>query len=237
MKKLFFLFVLVLFSSISSADANNICKLTGKVIKVADGDTITILDSKKKQHRIRLAGIDAPERKQPFGKASKKYLSKLVYKKQVCINWHKKDKYKRKVGKVLLNDVDINFKIIDKGLAWHYKKYQKEQSKADQRKYAEAEIDAQLAVIGLWSRPDYIPPWKWRKGKRPKRISKQEKKRIILAKRKVKASPTDKFTCGIKRFCKHMDSCAEARFYLTQCHLKRLDRDHDGIPCESICGH
>jgi len=71
----------------------NACPLSGKVIKIADGDTITVLDSKRQQHKIRLAGIDAPERKQPYGKKSKRYLSSLVGRKTVCIDWHKKDRY------------------------------------------------------------------------------------------------------------------------------------------------
>ena len=216
--------------------SKGLCKLEGRVIKVKDGDTIVVLDTKKKQHIIRLAGIDAPEKKQPFGKKSKKYLSALIYKKQVCIDWYKYDRYRRKVGKVLLHNADINLKIIRVGLAWHYKKYQKEQTRQDERRYAESEIDAQLATIGLWSRPDYIAPWKWRKGTRPKKVSRQQKRKNIEAKRRAKPPANKEFRCGTKRFCKHMGSCSEARFYLTQCGLDRLDGDKDGIPCESICG-
>ena len=68
------------------------CRLSGKVIKVADGDTVTVLDSDREQHKIRFAGIDAPERGQPYGTAAKKFLSKIIHKKQVCVQWYKKDK-------------------------------------------------------------------------------------------------------------------------------------------------
>ena len=213
------------------------CKLRGIVIKVKDGDSIIVIDHFKKQHEIRLAGVDAPEYRQPFSKKSKIYLSKLIMKKQVCVNWYKVDIYNRKVGKVLLNKADVNLKLIDKGLAWHYKRFQKEQTKEDRKKYAESEIDARLATIGIWSRPDYIAPWKWRKGARPRKISRQEKRRIIDAKRRNKSLNKGDFNCGTKRFCGEMRSCSEARFYLTECGLRRLDGDHDSIPCESICGH
>lgn len=205
------------------------CKLRGKVIKIADGDTVTILDKDKAKHKIRLAGIDAPESKQPYGKSAKKYLSKMVGKKEICVEWYKHDKYKRKVGNLFVDDLDVNFEMVKAGYAWHYKKFQKEQSEEDQKRYAEEETKAKLAVIGLWSEPDPIAPWDWRDGVRPKK--KEEEK----PKPKVKKASSE-FSCGGKRFCKHMNSCAEARFYLNECGLGRLDRDKDGIPCEKLCG-
>ncbi|MCK5725461.1 MAG: thermonuclease family protein [Thiotrichaceae bacterium] len=223
-------------NAINQQTSRNIaCKLSGKVIKVVDGDSIVILDSNNKQHKIRLAGIDAPEYRQPFAKAAKKYLSRLIDRKAVCIDWYKQDIYKRKIGKVILKGADINFKMVNKGLAWHYKYYQKDQTKLDQKTYTEAEKNAQSATVGLWSEPDPIPPWRWRQGKRKKKISRADKSKMIQVKRRAKA-PVSGFSCGSKYFCKHMMSCAEARFYLTQCGLVRLDRDRDGIPCESICG-
>lgn len=205
------------------------CKLRGKVIRIADGDTVTILDKNKESHKIRLAGIDAPERKQPYGKASKKYLSSMVGKKEVCVEWYKFDKYKRKIGNLFIDDLDVNYEMVLAGYAWHYKKFQKEQSEEDQIRYAEIETKAKLAVIGLWSEPDPIAPWDWRDGVRPKK--KEEQKTIP----KIKKANSG-FSCDGKRFCKHMNSCAEARYYLNECGLGRLDRDKDGIPCEKLCG-
>lgn len=101
--------------------------LLGRVVGVADGDTITILDASNTQYKIRLAGIDAPEKKQPFGQASKKSLSDLVYDKSVQVDWSKTDRYKRIVGKVYVNDLDANLEQVKRGLAWHYSKYKKEQ--------------------------------------------------------------------------------------------------------------
>ena len=223
----------ILFSVISPKIAFSECKLTGKVVKITDGDSIVVLDRTKKQHKIRLMGIDAPERKQPFGKKSKQYLSSLIGKKWVCVDWHKLDKYKRKIGKIIFNKADVNYQMVKKGFAWHFKRYEKEQARNDAKKYAIAEVKARSSLIGVWSEPDPIAPWDWRKGKRPIILNNQQKQVAIQTKRQ--ATPKGNYQCGEKRYCKHMDSCAEAKFYLTQCRLSRLDRDHDGIPCESIC--
>lgn len=142
------------------------CNLAGKVIRVTDGDSITVLDSKKGQHKIRLAGIDAPERKQPYGKVARQFLAKQVFKKQVCVSWYKRDKYKRLVGIVSIDDEDMNLKILSAGLAWHYKQYQKEQSKSDRTRYSEAQEAAEDDDIGLWGDRNPVPPWLWRRGER-----------------------------------------------------------------------
>ena len=93
--------------------------IEGKVVKVADGDTITVLDSSKEQHRVRLAGIDAPEKGQPFGNASRKKLGELVAGKEVRVEFEKYDRYKRVVGKVLVRPPDCPScdKTLDAGLA------------------------------------------------------------------------------------------------------------------------
>ena len=92
----------------------------GKVVAVADGDTITILTSAKEQVKIRLHGIDAPERGQDFGTKSKQALSDLVFGKQVRIETEGKDRYGRVIGTVFVDGVDVNLAMVDMGLAWHY---------------------------------------------------------------------------------------------------------------------
>jgi endonuclease YncB( thermonuclease family) len=144
--------------------------LSGKVIGVADGDTITILDSSNTQHKIRLAGIDAPEKVQPFGQVSKQNLSDMVFGKMVMVDWQKRDRYQRIVGKVLLNDRDVNLEQLRAGLAWHYKKYQHEQSVDDRVRYAGIEEEARLAKSGLWRVGTPIPPWDWRKRQRTQKM-------------------------------------------------------------------
>lgn len=110
--------------------------ITGKVVSVADGDTITVLDADKTQHKIRLNGIDAPEKAQPFGQLSKQSLSDLVFGKTVQIDANKVDRYGREVGKVLVDGVDTNLEQVRRGLAWHYKAYQREQQPEDRLTYA-----------------------------------------------------------------------------------------------------
>lgn len=102
------------------------CKLQGKVIKVTDGDTVNVLDADKTTHKIRLAGIDAPELGQAYGQAARKFLAKQVNQKTVCVDWHKRDKYQRLVGVIKHEGRDVNLDIVKAGYAWHYKKYQKE---------------------------------------------------------------------------------------------------------------
>ncbi|WP_219988785.1 thermonuclease family protein [Leucothrix pacifica] len=142
------------------------CNLQGKVVKLADGDSITVLDDDKVQHKIRLSGIDAPERNQPYGKAAKQFLSDKIFGKTVCVGWYKKDKYRRLVGVVRINDQDVNYQLVEAGLAWHYKYYQKEQSAYDRVKYAEAQEQAEDNKRGLWQERKPITPWDWRKGER-----------------------------------------------------------------------
>ena len=136
--------------------------LLGKVIHAADGDTITVLDDTNAQHKIRLAGIDAPEKRQAFGNVSKQSLADMVAGQSVAVEWVKVDKYRRKVGKVLLDGLDCNLVQIKRGLAWHYKQYQREQSPTDQKSYAAAEIDARAAKLGTWRDTDLTPPWEFR---------------------------------------------------------------------------
>jgi endonuclease YncB( thermonuclease family) len=132
--------------------------LIGKVIGITDGDTITVIDSDKTEHKIRLMGIDAPEKKQDFGNESKKALSNYIYQKEVSVEYKKQDRYKRKVGKIILGKEDICLQMIKDGMAWHYKDYEKEQSKTDRDLYRQAELKAREEKIGLWQDSKAIKP-------------------------------------------------------------------------------
>lgn len=139
--------------------------IEGRVVGVADGDTITVLDASKVQHKIRLAGIDAPEKKQAFGQRSKQSLSDLVFNKAVTVETNKRDKYQREVGKVLVDGTDANLEQVKRGMAWFYRQYQREQSPNDRRLYEAAEDAAKADKRGLWHDADPTPPWKFRKNK------------------------------------------------------------------------
>lgn len=136
--------------------------LQGFVVGISDGDTITVLDASKTQYKVRLAGIDAPEKKQAFGTASKESLSDLVYKRQVQIEYQKEDRYGRIVGKVMVDGIDANLAQVRAGLAWHYKAYQKEQSEEGRLEYSRAEAEARGVGKGLWLDGRAVPPWEWR---------------------------------------------------------------------------
>jgi endonuclease YncB( thermonuclease family) len=151
----------LLFTAPSGADT-----LQGRVVAVTDGDTVKVLDASNTQWKIRLMGIDAPEKKQAFGIRSKSNLSDLVFGKTVTVEYSKKDKYGRTVGKILVNGVDANLEQIKAGMAWHYKKYAKEQPMADRETYAQAVEQARARQRGLWSEAEPVPPWDWRKAKK-----------------------------------------------------------------------
>lgn len=157
MLKLARIFCLLVLSNAASGST-----IEGRVIGVADGDTITVLDDAHTQHKIRLAGIDAPEKKQPFGQRSKESLSELVYSKTVTVETDKRDRYGREVGKVLVNGLDANLEQVKRGMAWHYKAYEREQSATDRQVYADAEKEASAARHGLWADGDPVPPWEFR---------------------------------------------------------------------------
>ena len=142
--------------------------LNGTVVGISDGDTITVLDKLSKQHKVRLMGIDAPEKSQAFGSEAKQTLSNYIYKKEVSVEYKKFDKYKRFVGKVTLDGQDICLKMIVDGMAWHYTEYDKEQSKTDRDLYREAEATAKEMKIGLWAAKQLVSPWIFRNKLTPK---------------------------------------------------------------------
>lgn len=137
--------------------------LTGRVVRVADGDTVTLLDSSNTQYRIRLEGIDAPESHQAFGTQSKKNLSDMVFDREVTVVYQKTDQYGRLVGKITVDGKDINLEQVQAGMAWHYKEYQREQAPEDRELYAKAEDEARSARRGLWRDPDPVEPSAFRK--------------------------------------------------------------------------
>ena len=130
---------------------------SGKVIKVADGDTITVLKDGEKV-RIRLYGIDAPEKKQEYGIKSLDVLKKMIDGQVVEIDVKDKDQYGRVVGEVYYNGKNVNLYMLETGNAWWYKQYSK-----GNLEFAAAEEKAKLNKVGLWEDKDPVPPWEFRK--------------------------------------------------------------------------
>ncbi len=157
-------FVFCLATVLLALHANS-ATIEGRVVAVADGDTVTVLDASNIQHKIRLSGIDAPEKKQAFGQRSKESLSAMVFDQLVTVKTDKRDKYQREVGKVLVSGKDANLEQVTRGFAWHYKQYELEQSANDRRLYDLAEKEARAAKRGLWADADPMPPWDFRHNK------------------------------------------------------------------------
>lgn len=137
--------------------------INGRIIAISDGDTVTLLDSSNTQHKIRLGGIDAPEKKQAFGQRSKENLSRLVFDKTVDADCSKKDRYQRLICKIIAEGVDVNLQQIRDGMAWWYAQYQKEQTAIDRQEYAQAEEAARVARMGLWVDTEPQAPWEFRR--------------------------------------------------------------------------
>jgi endonuclease YncB( thermonuclease family) len=136
--------------------------IIGKVVGVSDGDTITVLDADKRQHKIRLEGIDAPESNQDFGSRAKQSLSDLVFGKTVTVTSWKKNKYGRTLGTVTLDGNDINLEQVQRGMAWSYHYSANEVRPEEPTAYELAEEQARKEKRGLWADASPVPPWEFR---------------------------------------------------------------------------
>ena len=161
--------ILLAFCSLAHAD------ITGQVVAVIDGDTITVLDADNTEYKVRLTGIDAPERGQPYSNASRKHLASMVAGKEVFVESDRQDIYGRELGKVWVQPsacpgcgktLDANYAQVLAGMAWWYRYYSAEQSPEDRGRYESAEDEAKAKGWGLWADPDPISPYDWRKSHR-----------------------------------------------------------------------
>jgi len=149
----------------------------GDVVQVIDGDSLWFADGTGQRHEFRLQGIDAPEGRQAFGDAARDHLAELVLGRTVRIDVFGVDDYDRYLGRVWVAppgcdtcplDVDANLALVDAGMAWWYRQYRKQQSPADREAYERAEREARDQQRGLWSQPNPMPPWQWRRQKNPR---------------------------------------------------------------------
>jgi endonuclease YncB( thermonuclease family) len=193
--------------------------LEGRVVKVFDGDTIDLLVGQR-THRVRLSGIDTPERGQPWADRSRQALSERVAGKEVRVIQVDVDRYGRTVGEVYADDVCVGCELVRGGHAWVYRRY------TDDEVLYQLEAEAQQAKRGIWGLPESerVPPWEWRRRKKKSGGS-----------GKASAPRDVVLECGVKRTCSQMVSCAEARFHLEECGLTHLDGDADGMPCNALC--
>ena len=159
-------FVIIFILIICSVRAD----FTAKVLRVVDGDTVHVVNKAGQKFKVRLTGIDAPEKNQPYGLASTYKLTEILVNKWVLLkskpnngNLYSIDRYNRVLAKVILDGRDINLAQVSSGYAWHFKRYQKQQSSIDRELYSQAELYAKKNELGLWGEKNPIAPWKWRK--------------------------------------------------------------------------
>lgn len=196
-------------------------EFSAKVVAVLDGDTVLVLHRAAGQHaggllKIGLAKIDAPEKQQPFGLASRSLLLKMVSHRQIWVHTLAVDKYGRTVAQLKVNGRSVNEEMVRSGMAWEYSHYHSD------RRYIALQNEARLARRGLWAQSNPMPPWQWRK-----QHATNTGVPLVLA-------PGD-YTCGSKHHCAQMRSCDEAHYYLTVCGVSTLNPKGDGIPCEKLC--
>lgn len=146
--------------------------IKGKVVRVSDGDTVTLLDNENNQHKVRLNGIDAPEKGQPYGDKSKEYLSNLIAGKEVTVEVKGTDQYKRVLGVVYSGEVNVNAEMIRAGYAWNYK-YSKD------KYYIKLQEKAKVEKKGLWKDKNAIDPWMWRKENKKKYYNYGKTKQLL----------------------------------------------------------
>lgn len=210
-----------------------------RVVGVSDGDTLTCLTSASRQVKVRLAEIDAPESRQPYGSRAKQALSELAFGKQVVLQVQDTDRYGRSVARVLVGGADVNAELVRQGAAWVYRQYNRDRSLIALEKQARA------AKRGLWALPESerMAPWEWRKAGSEQRQARPGSSSSLSAARSgfVEGSAGGGsaggtgYSCSARKACSQMASCAEARFQLEQCGNTRLDGNGDGVPCESLC--
>jgi endonuclease YncB( thermonuclease family) len=135
-------------------------QLEGKVVSIADGDTSTLLSADNRQTKVRLYGVDAPEKAQAFSAQSTKYLASLIFRKHVTIEAKNRDRYGRVVGIARVGGINVNEALLRGGYVWHYKVYDRNQN------WARLEGGARVERRGLWADPKAVPPWQWRKAAR-----------------------------------------------------------------------
>ena len=154
---------MILCTTISSHAAYSDSSFTGKVVSVADGDTITVLTADKQQIKVRLSSVDTPEGGQAYGQKAKNFTSSMVFKKNVTIHPETTDKYGRTVAMVYVDGKNLNEQIVANGYGWVYRYYCKGSYCDDWLKLEETARDAQ---IGLWADNHPLPPWDWRQQQR-----------------------------------------------------------------------
>ena len=186
-------------------------------VAVLDGDTVLVRrEAGGRPMRVRLADIDAPEKGQDFGDASKRSLKEMLSGRQVRVDPVAVDVYGRLVARLYTDDGNnsVNAELIRRGMAWEYSLHH------GNLEYLRLQDEAKQARRGLWVQRDPVPPSQWRKLHQtaPHEVQQPD------------------YLCGSKQHCGQIVTCDEAHYHLTRCGVKALDPDGDGLPCDNLCG-
>lgn len=187
------------------------------VVRIKDGDTITV-QSGGREVDSRLADIDAPESDQPRGQEARQVLQTLLEGQEAELGLVGGDAYRRIVARVSAGGIDINAEMVRLSLVWVLRDY------GPGSDLIALEDDARKARRGLWADADAAAPWVWRR---------TASERAAAARSATLIVPT--VECGTKRYCREMESCAEALGFLRQCEVDTIDGDGDSMPCEQLC--
>lgn len=181
---------------------------------VLDGDTVLVRrEAGGRPMKVRLADIDAPEKGQDFGDASKRSLAKMLSGRQVSVDPVAVDMYGRLVARLYTDDGSVNAELIRRGMAWEYS------LNHSNREYLGLQDEARRARRGLWAQHTPLAPSQWRK--------------LHQAAPHEQLQPD--YLCGSKQHCGQIATCDEAHYHLTRCGVKALDPDGDGLPCDALC--
>jgi len=234
------LLLLLLGCTVATAHAG---QFTAKVIAVLDGDTVMVVRNSGPPVKARLADIDAPEKAQQGGMASKRSLSELVLHKQVNMDSQATDTYGRLVAHLTVDGKSVNEEQVRRGMAWAAVGWRQSRRAPtgvplagaysnyhSNKTYIALQSEAQQARRGLWAGAEIMEPAQWRK------LHAADAPPITPHATDPSMRAYGDYTCGSKRHCSQMRSCDEAYFYLSRCGLGSLDTNRDGVPCENLCG-
>jgi endonuclease YncB( thermonuclease family) len=228
--------------------------LPGRVTRIIDGDTVDV-QLGSGPIRVRMQGIDAPERDQPKTDESVALLRRLLGEGEVELLPAEQTSYNRMVARIYVNGADVNAQMVRRGLAMAERRYLNEFD--DGADYCVFEHAARTERLGIWPLPadQRIAPWEWRRGKGRAGFTDYSRETVagcvdaigkpLGAPRPnsqvpsrppspLPSPPSAQWSCAVRKTCPQMQSCEESQFHLRQCRAP-LDKDGDGVPCEAIC--
>ncbi len=203
----------------------------GKITTVLDGDTVLVVREGAQQAfmTVRLAEIDAPEKDQAYGMASRQSLIDMVLNKQVRVTTQAVDNYGRLIGMITLGELNVSHAQVQRGMAWESSRFH------NNKPVLALQQEAQQNRRGLWAGANPIAPSIWRKNHAPLSAQPVTQTPSVTQTQPTLSHQTVRKSDCDKRNCAQMKSCDEAKLYFARCPASTLDGDRDGAPCENLC--